>query len=125
MKKSDIIIIGLVLLISLGFILFNNYKSSIFKDDEKNAIIQIEGEIYKTIPLTDEEQTVEVTTDLGTNLIKIHDNGVEIIDADCPDKVCVDTGFIDKHGASIVCLPNKLIVEIKGEKKVEIDELSN
>ena len=125
MKKSDIVIIGLVLLIAFGFILFNNYKSDLFKDEQKTAIIQVEGEIYKTVPLTKDEQTIEVKTNLGTNIIKIHDDGVEIIDADCPDKVCVDTGFVESYGASIVCLPNKLIVEVKGEKKVEIDELSN
>lgn len=125
MKKNDIIIIGLVLIVALGFILFNNYRSSLFKDQQKTAVIQVEGEIYKTIPITKEEQIITIDTDLGTNVIKIHDDGIEIIDADCPDKVCVDTGFIDKHGSSIVCLPNKLIVEIKGEKKVEIDELSN
>ena len=33
-------------------------------------------------------------------------------DATCKNKICVNTGKISKKGESIVCLPNKTIVEI-------------
>lgn len=125
MRKSDFLIIIIILILSISLILFNSYKTKIYNDNEKYAYIQVKGELIKKIKITDEEQIVNVKTEYGINVIKIHDNGVEIIDADCPDKVCIKTGFIDKFGSSIVCLPNKLIVEIRGDIKEEIDELSN
>ena len=36
--------------------------------------------------------------------------------ADCPDKICVNTGKLYRPGQIAVCLPAKLIIEIKGEK---------
>ncbi|MGO0916151.1 NusG domain II-containing protein, partial [Clostridioides difficile] len=44
---------------------------------------------------------------------KIHDKGVEIVDASCPDKVCVHTGFINKPSQSIVCIPNRVSIKAK------------
>jgi hypothetical protein len=35
--------------------------------------------------------------------------------ASCKNQVCVDHGAISLKGDSIVCLPNRVVVEIKGE----------
>ena len=37
-----------------------------------------------------------------------------LVDADCPDKLCVHQGKIDKTGEVITCLPNKLTVTVIG-----------
>ena len=34
--------------------------------------------------------------------------------ADCPDKVCMNPSHIEKPGQSLVCLPHKVMIEIKG-----------
>jgi hypothetical protein len=47
------------------------------------------------------------------NVMLIEDNCVNIIDADCPDKVCVNHSSIESVGETIICLPHKLVVEIK------------
>ena len=44
----------------------------------------------------------------------VKDGKVSVTEADCPDKVCVNTGEISKSGDTIVCLPHKLVVEIEG-----------
>ena len=41
---------------------------------------------------------------------------IEISDADCPDQLCVKKGKIERAGQTIVCLPHKLLVEIKSSK---------
>ncbi|MDK2793681.1 MAG: hypothetical protein PWP75_309, partial [Caldanaerobacter sp.] len=39
--------------------------------------------------------------------------------------LCVKQGYISRVGEAIVCLPNRLVVEIKGgEKEIEIDGIS-
>ena len=41
-------------------------------------------------------------------------NIIEESEAGCPDQVCVHQGFIADGTVPIVCLPNKLIIEISG-----------
>ena len=36
-----------------------------------------------------------------------------MIEATCPDKLCIKQGNIEKKGATIVCLPHHLVIEIK------------
>ena len=42
--------------------------------------------------------------------------------ADCPDKLCVKTGKIKDNSHDIICLPNKVRVEVT--KKSAIDAVS-
>ena len=44
---------------------------------------------------------------------------------DCPDKLDVKQGYISKVGEVIVCLPNKLVIEIKGiDDERDVDYMS-
>jgi len=45
------------------------------------------------------------------------DKGARILDSDCPAKICVHTGWIRMPGETIVCLPNKILLEIQGTKE--------
>jgi hypothetical protein len=38
--------------------------------------------------------------------------GVPVEEASCPDQVCVNMGFIDQAGQSIVCVPNQMIIRL-------------
>jgi len=51
-----------------------------------------------------------------TNLIRVEPGRVCVLEANCPDQICVDQGWISDSTVPIVCLPNKVIVEILGEE---------
>jgi hypothetical protein len=53
-------------------------------------------------------------------VFSVKDGRVAFLKSDCPDKVCVRTGYIETVGQSAVCLPNRLTLRIMGEKN-EID----
>jgi len=36
-----------------------------------------------------------------------------MVDSACPDKLCVRSGWISRPKESIVCLPNRVVIEIK------------
>ena len=36
-------------------------------------------------------------------------------EADCPDQICYSPEFVSKPGETIVCLPHRVVVEVKGE----------
>ncbi len=122
MTKGDKILIISVIIISflsLGFIKNSNagYK-------QKYVSIQVNGEEYKKI-IFDKKiigKTIPIETEFGYNLVEIGDGEVWVVEASCPDELDVKQGKISKSGEIIVCLPNKLVIEIKGSDETgEID----
>lgn len=118
MKKKDFILIFIVLLViatTFGINYFVNTKSG------ENIEIYVDNKLYKTYSIDDDEE-IKIKSEERYNIVKIHDHGVEIIEASCPDKVCVHSGFITKPSESIVCLPNKVHIKIKTHDKNENEE---
>ena len=58
---------------------------------------------------------------LPGDTIQIKNQKVKMIQATCPDHLCIKQGTIDKKGSTIVCLPHHLIIEIK-EGKEEVQD---
>lgn len=118
LKKLDIVII--ILLFILSFtpnIIFSKTISN--SNKLVYASIKIDGKLYDNIPLSTNkgEKKLNIKTPTGNNSILIRDNIIKVISADCKDDLCVKQGEISKVGESIICLPHKLIIEIKGDEK--------
>ena len=112
MKKKDIILIAAVLAISL--ISFAAIKMT--QKDGKEVIVTVEGkEVYKTSIKKD--QIYQIPEENGTNVMQIKDGKVTMIEATCPDHYCMKQKAVDEHGGSIICLPNKVVIE--GENTAE------
>lgn len=117
MKRGDMLLITVLLVAALMFLAprwIAGYSSEENHNRELNAVITVDGKPYQTVKLTKEEQIIEIRTDHGLNRLRVRDYGIEMIEADCPDKVCLDFGFVTKKNQSIVCLPNKVLVELEG-----------
>ncbi|MFA5576205.1 MAG: NusG domain II-containing protein [Tissierellaceae bacterium] len=120
--KILIVVIVLISLASLGFV-----KNGIVNYNEKYISIQVNGKEYKKVIFDNSVigKTIPVETEFGYNLIEIGDGDVRVIEASCPDKLDVLQGAISKPGEMIVCLPNRLVIEIKGTQETrEIDYIS-
>lgn len=92
-------------------------------DGYKTAQIVQDGKIIRTIDLSSvkEPYEFEVKDEFGgNNTIRVERGRIAVVDADCPDKVCVNQGYIDNGAVPIVCLPHKLSITIT-DKKEEID----
>lgn len=93
------------------------------------AHIYQNGELIRTIDLNDVTENIsfEITGENGaSNTIEVHPGEIGIVAASCPDKVCVNMGFIRNDRLPITCLPNKLVIEIESgsAEENEIDGLS-
>lgn len=120
LKKLDLIIIICLFLTSL--IPFFVVRASPAKEVKSKFInIKVSGKVIKTFPLS-ENRTFDIETSHGINTIKIQNNVVSMIDADCTDKICINTKGISKVYESIICLPNETIIEIKGKDKNQSDD---
>ena len=110
--KNDIIL-GIGLLVTalclwlIMQLVMNNSGS-----EELVAVITVDGEEYAQYPLKS-GITMEIFVD-GHNKVIIDDGVVWMEEADCPDKLCMNQGRISKAGQTIICLPNRIMVTIKG-----------
>ena len=125
MTKGDKILIFVVIIVNVFILVVIN--QSLFSYEEKYISIQVNWEEIKTILFSDDliGKTIPIKTEYGYNLIEIGDGKVRVVEADCPDKLDVKQGYISKVGEVIVCLPNRLVIEIKGvSEETEIDGIS-
>ena len=118
LRKKDFILIFVVSLIIAGAFGVNYFVNTKNVDSIE---IYMDNKLYKTYDINDKEE-IKIKSKEGYNIVKIHDKGVEIIEASCPDKVCIHQGFITKSSESIVCLPNKVHIKITTEDNHESEE---
>ena len=112
--KTDIIIPAAGLIIALTVIVFS-YFPVFGTGDGNTVVVYVDGEEYTRLPLSvDTEITIPGKEHLNNKLI-IKDGEADIVDALCPDKICVHERKIRRAGETLVCLPNRVVVEIEGE----------
>ena len=123
-KKMDIVIIAVLLIISFTpHLIF--FKTSQKSSKNNYAIIKVDGKIHKKIDLSNVKNNEKVNLNLpnGKNTLLIKNNSIQMDSANCNDALCVKQGNISKVGQTIICLPHKLIIEIKGDELDSKDDL--
>lgn len=104
LKKGDIAVIAvslilLVLSICLTFLIRKDGKTVRVYEDNK---LKYEGSLL-----------LDKTVKLSHNTVKIKDGKAYMKSSSCKNKICINTGKISNSGESVVCLPNKVIIEIE------------
>ena len=82
------------------------------ESNKKIAEIKLNGKVIRQIDLS-KDDTFVIASESGTNIVKVEDGKITIIEADCPDKVCVKTGAISNAGEVIACVPHKILILIR------------
>ena len=49
----------------------------------------------------------------GSNVIRAEHGRIAVVAADCPDKICVNAGWLSDSASPIVCLPHRLVIRIE------------
>ena len=106
-----LLLLGVILLLSVAAILVMYFTR------QPGAYVRIsqDGEVVHKFPL-DEDRTIPYdTVSGGHNVVVIAEGQVSVTEANCPDQICVHhVPLSDAGGTPIVCLPNRLVVEIIG-----------
>ena len=106
---SAAIVLALTVLLCCFFLFFSE------KDDKKAAYIYSQGELLYKIDLESENRELTIKTDSGYNTVCIKDGKIGVIEADCPDKTCMKTGFTDSSFIPVICMPHRLEIVIKSD----------
>lgn len=84
------------------------------RTDGVTASIILDGAVVRTVELdaAAEPYEFDVTSEYGTNRIRVEDGRICVVDADCPDRLCVRMGWRKSASLPIACLPHRLVIEI-------------
>lgn len=118
MKKNDFLLIGVIILLAVAVLGYHYLKG---KSEDAYVVVTVDGKDYGTYDLS-VNQTIHIH---GTNTLQIKDGKADMIEANCPDQLCVHQKPISKDGESIICLPNRVVVTIKGGKDRDMDAVAN
>jgi hypothetical protein len=125
MVKTKTWVIGILaaLLLCAGCALWLSTRSS----PGTVANIYVDGACIRSVDLSrvTGTETYTVEDDLGVNVIQIEPGRIRVLEADCPDQVCVDAGWLTDSAAPIVCLPHRLVIRLEGRgADVSVDAVS-
>ena len=79
------------------------------------ASVRVDGQEVLRLDLSavTGEQRREIRTEKGVNTVAVRPGAICVIDADCPDQVCVRQGWLTGGSAPIVCLPHRLVITLE------------
>ncbi|MBN2028803.1 NusG domain II-containing protein [bacterium] len=119
LKWGDYIIIGIVLIfISLSFTI-----TRWIQDRGYICTISVNGEEVYRLSLN-KDKDIGVQGPIGETRIKIENGSIWITDAPCREKICQKMGKINHTGEVIVCIPNKVIIQVESGDEQTIDGIT-
>lgn len=120
-KKNDIILVGVIVLLALAVILFLNLS----KKEGSRVVVKVDGKTYQTFDLNKDTTFTVEDGKGGYNTFIIENRTVDMVEANCPDKICVNHKSIRYNHETITCLPNKVVLIIESEENSEVDIIAN
>ncbi len=118
--KYDIIIILLIIAAGavMALVLFMSKKSGTYVQ------VRVDSEVVREFDLNTDTEYMIQGANGGQNLLIIKDGEAFVSEASCPDELCIKMGRISNVGESVICLPNRVVVEIisdDGKKTPAVD----
>jgi hypothetical protein len=118
MRALDFILIITILLGSAGGLLGStiNWKGS--PPQVKEVIVYHDGIAAENISL-DKDQKISLLA--GKMVLEVRNNSVRVAKSDCPRQFCVHQGWASVEGESIVCVPQKTLIEVRSTARPLVD----
>lgn len=114
LRRGDLWVIAAVLLLALGAFAWQSLGGK----DGATVTIVTPSET-KTLPLS-EDATLNIVGKNDHHLtVQVKDGAARVVESDCPDRVCVNSGWLSRAGSSAACVPAGVLVRIDGEAEVD------
>jgi len=110
-KRTDILIIAAILAVAAGLLIYRRVAAErggdivceLFVDNTLQSVIDLSKDGEIKVP--------------GRNVIlTVRNHAIAFTQSDCPDKICIKTGYISQPGQTAVCLPNRVAIKIVSKK---------
>jgi len=117
--KADIILAVLFAAVAIAVAV---WAAGYFGGNADSVVVTVRGEIIGVYDLSENREIAVLD---GSNVIEIKNGAVFMKSADCKNQHCVRHAPIKLGNEQIVCLPNKVLVEITDNGESEIDTVAN
>lgn len=117
-SKYDIILIAFIVFFSLVFMLRINQGRFKQASGSGIALIYQKDKLLEKVDLK-KDGIVNILD--GQMQIEVKKGKIRVIKADCPQHVCINMGWVKYSGQTIVCAPNKVIIEIASKGSPLLD----
>lgn len=112
-KKADIFLAAALIIAGLAM----SYILSFGQETGRELTISCGGEKFGTYSLLEDREVVIDRND-HINKVTIKNGTVSMSFSDCHGQDCIHQGEISLSGETIICLPNKVVLEITGGEDV-------
>lgn len=85
----------------------------------ETVLIEVDGKVAYKLDLQESCTTI-VRGARGELKVEIKEGMVAVTRADCPNRICVRTGWRGRSGEVIICVPNKTLVRITGSTEAGV-----
>ena len=120
-RKGDIVIIAALVLLVLLLTLPVSAK-----EPAALAIIYKDGEVYREIKLSEANDYEEINLGGPYHIkIEVSEGKIRFSHSDCPDQVCIASGWLSSPGEYAACLPARCAISIKGQVAEGVDFVAN
>lgn len=111
LKKGDVLIIAVLSLICVFLFVFPLFMGS----ENVVAAVWLDGEKVKEVNISDTSESFEFS--VGNCVLSVEKGKIRFVSSDCPDELCIKSGYLSKNGDTAACLPNKVVVKIEAKKE--------
>lgn len=110
-RRGDLALIVILLLLSACLFLYFSTQS--LSGGDLEASITVDGKLYRTLKLNEIMEPQEIRIgDPVFAVIRAEKGRIRFLEADCPDKICVNTGWLTGNRQSAACIPLKILITL-------------
>ncbi len=115
LKRGDIILGVSIIAAALVLMLISAHPGRTSAEGGILVAVIKEGDtVTHTVELDNVESQIKIIVGGKFNEVILVEKGrIRFESADCPDKVCVNTGWLEKPGDMAVCIPNRTLIKIE------------
>jgi hypothetical protein len=112
--------VGVVWLLLLG-LSFGFFKLG--RTQGEQMVVSVDNQVVACYSLK-QDQDGFVDGPLGRTHFSIRHGQVFITEAPCPQKHCQHFGAISHSGEAVFCVPNRVVIQVEGKSKSDLDAIT-
>lgn len=121
-RLGDWFVIVLLVIASFSPLMIFHYTYAQSSTDQLVAYVSIDGDVVDEFILSEDTPHQLITyypRDGQYNIIEVDGTRIRVKEDNSPDQVAVKTGWITRPGQTSICLPHRLMIEIRGKSSEE------
>ena len=117
LRVGDIIPAVIVCLTALALLILSGTHP-------QGVYVRIDAPIGTQLLSLSEDTTLTVYGHGHTLTVEIKNDAVRVVEADCPDRVCVHTGAISREAQTIACVPSSVVITVVTPEGPSVDAVT-